>query len=169
MYYINIFFIFSICGFLIENIWNYFFEDETGSGILIGPWTPIYGFSSIIIIIIFNLIYKYIHLPGFIICYLFALIMMIILTIIEYLGGIFIEHYFHKTFWDYSKFTFSYGKYICLEMSLIWAFSSVILAYVIEPLIHQYINNIPTYITIFYLILFIIDNIVTYLNKKVHK
>lgn len=95
--------------------------------------------------------------------------MMIILTLIELIGGIFIEKVFHKTFWDYRKFKFNIGKYIALEVSLIWAFSSVILAYVVIPFLKPYILTIPNYITITFIILFILDNINMYLTGKVNK
>ena len=73
------------------------------------------------------------------------------------------------TFWDYRPFKYNVGKYISLEISLIWAFSSVILAYIVEPIIKPFIKVIPTYITIMFICLFIIDNIVTYAGGKVHK
>lgn len=169
MYYINLFFAFSILGFLIENIWNYFFEDEKGSGILIGPWTPIYGIGSLFIIVVFNFIQKNIHLPGWINCYLLAIVMLISLTLIEFIGGILIEKIFHKTFWDYRKFSLSFGKYISLEISLIWAFSSILLAYIIEPLIHIYLYQIPNYLTILFIFLLVIDILYLCITKKIHK
>ncbi len=48
-------------------------------------------------------------------------------------------------------------------------FSSVILPYIVEPIIKPFIKVIPTYITIMFICLFIIDNIFTYAGGKVHK
>lgn len=168
-YYLNLFFIFSIIGYFIESFWSYICKEKFGSGMLFLPWTPIYGIGVIIIVLVFNFLQKYIHVPGWINCYLLAILMMIMLTIVEYIGGLFIEKVFHKTFWDYRPFKFNFGKYICLEISLIWGFASVIVAYLIIPFIKPYILIIPNYITIMFIIIFIIDNIATYISGKVHK
>ena len=48
MYYLNIFFIFSILGHIIEN----FVYVHVDSGILYGYWTPIYGLGVLLIITI---------------------------------------------------------------------------------------------------------------------
>ena len=95
--------------------------------------------------------------------------MQLFLHGLRYLVKIFIEKVFHKTFWDYRPFKYNVGKYISLEISLIWAFSSVILAYIVEPIMKPFIKGIPTYITVMFICLFIIDNIFTYLGGKVHK
>ena len=168
-YYINIFFIFSMFGYIMECILNFICKEKSGSGILSFPWTPIYGFGSVLILLVYNFIQKNIHILGYQKAILLSISMMIILTLIELIGGIFIEKVFHKTFWDYRKFKFNIGKYIALEVSLIWAFSSVILAYVVIPFLKPYILTIPTYITITFIVLFILDNIHMYLTGKVNK
>lgn len=62
MYYLNTFLIYSILGFLLETAFSIisgiFFE----SGILYGPWTPIYGISMILIIILSNYLFKNLHM-----------------------------------------------------------------------------------------------------------
>ena len=47
MYYINNFFMYSILGHIFESIIYLFCEGE--SGILYGPWTPVYGIGVVII------------------------------------------------------------------------------------------------------------------------
>lgn len=168
-YYINIFFMFSMFGYIMECIFNFICKENPGSGILSLPWTPIYGFGSVLILLVYNFIQKSIHLLGYQKAILLGFSMMIILTIIELIGGIFIEKVFHKVFWDYRKFKFNIGKYISLEVSLIWAFSSVIISYIVIPFLKPYILTIPEYITITFIILFILDNIHMYLTGKVNK
>ena len=168
-YYINIFFIFSMFGYIMECIFNFICKEKPGSGILSLPWTPIYGFGSVLIELVHNFIQKKIYILGYQKAFLLSISMMIILTLIELIGGIFIEKVFHKTFWDYRKFRFNIGKYISLEVSLIWAFSSVILSYVVIPFLKPYILTIPEYITTTFIILFILDNINMYLTGKVNK
>lgn len=168
-YYINIFFIFSMFGYIMECIFNFICKENPGSGILSLPWTPIYGFGSVLILLVYNFIQKSNHLLGYQKAILLGFSMMIILTIIELIGGIFIEKVFHKVLWDYRKFKFNIGKYISLEVSLIWAFSSVIISYIVIPFLKPYILIIPEYITITFIILFILDNIHMYLTGKINK
>lgn len=160
---------FSMFGYIMECIFNFICKENPGSGILSLPWTPIYGFGSVLILLVYNFIQKSIHILGYQKAILLSFSMMIILTIIELIGGIFIEKTFHKVFWDYRKFKFNIGKYISLEVSLIWAFSSVIISYIVIPFLKPYILTIPEYITITFIILFILDNIHMYLTGKINK
>ena len=52
MYYVNIFFVFSLVGFLFENFINIFFNDNFNSGILYGPWTFIYGIGVLLVVVL---------------------------------------------------------------------------------------------------------------------
>ena len=91
--------------------------------------------------------------------------MTIILTLLEWIGGILIEKLFHITFWDYSNYKFHIGKYISLEMSLLWGIGGIILIYLVIPYVCEFIKRIPFFITMFLSSLFIIDVIVTTINK----
>ena len=51
MYYINLFFIYSLLGFLFENFLNIITNATFNSGVLYVPWTFIYGN-------LFNFIFK---------------------------------------------------------------------------------------------------------------
>ena len=98
-----------------------------------------------------------------------VLSLTIILTVLEWIGGILIEKIFHVTFWDYSNFKFHIGKYIALEVSFIWALGSLLVIYVLQPLINKFIFFIPSYVTYILIIIFTIDLIITFSSKKVHK
>ena len=52
LYYINSFLIYSIIGFLLETTLKTFFIKGMNNGILYGPWIPVYGIGSVLIIII---------------------------------------------------------------------------------------------------------------------
>ena len=91
---------------------------------------------------------------------------MIILSIIEAMGGYLIEYLFHTTFWDYSDFKFNIGKYIAVEIAIIWGLCSILLIYFIKPLIDKIISKIPKYLTYTLLILFIIDLVLTLIIKR---
>lgn len=163
MYYINNFLFFSILGHFLESI-IYLFLNNGYSGIMYGPWTPVYGFGIIIII----LIHKYLNktkLTGIKKVISLFLLSMILLTFIEFIGGILIEYLFHKELWSYTNLKFHIGKYIALEISLIWGLCSFIYIYLIKPLTDKIIKRIPYYITICISVFFIIDLFVTVINK----
>lgn len=156
MYYYNIFFLFSILGHFIEN----FFYPSKDSGILFGYWTPIYGVGVVIILIIYKLISKfakkeYLKVPLLFLC------SSIILSISELFAGILIKRLLKVTFWDYSKEKFSIFRYTSLKMALIWGLSSIVLIYLIMPVIDKSINYIPKSITYILITLFCCDFIVS--------
>ena len=158
MYYMNYFFIFSLLGHIIES----FFYASGDGGILYGPYTPVYGIGVCIVVFVTNIINKknikskpfYIFLTGF-----------IILSFIEYIGGILIEKIFKVVFWNYSSMKFHIGNYISLEMALIWGIASLVIAYLIKPFCDKWIKKIPKIITWVLIILFFIDILLTLFTK----
>lgn len=153
MYYINYYFIFSIIGHFLESI---LFNK---SGILLGYWTPIYGIGSIIILFINKKINgKFKPLKLFLLC-------SIILSIIEAIGGELIENIFQITFWDYSNYKFNLGKYISLEISIIWGLASLLLIYILKPITDKIISKIPKYLTFVLIIILFIDIFLTIIIK----
>lgn len=169
MYYINCFFIYSFLGFLLENIISVIKKEKIGSGILYGPWTPIYGTGSILILFISKFIFNILKVKKVFEVLIVLLVITIILTLLEWAGGVLIEKIFHVTFWDYRKFKFNIGKYIALEVSLIWGIGSLLIIYVIQPILNKFIYLIPSYITYLLIVLIIIDIIVVFTRKKTHR
>ena len=165
MYLLNCFFIYSILGFIVEGMFTLIISGHFSSGILYGPWTPIYGFGAILTIIISRKIFKKMHQNKFIETLITFIILMIILTIIEWLGGILIENLFHETLWNYKDYKYNIGKYISLEMSLIWGIISVFVIYFIKPIVDKLENKTPKFITIILIVLFIIDLFTTTVIK----
>ena len=165
MYLLNCFFIYSILGFLLESTFNLIVIHHFKSGILYGPWTPVYGIGAILTIIISNKIFKKLKTTKLKETIIVFLILSVTLTLIEWIGGILIEKFFSITMWNYKKFNFNIGKYISLEMALIWGIISIILIYFIKPLIDKIENKIPKKLTITLSILFIIDLIITTIIK----
>ncbi len=153
----------------MESVLSFIKKKKIGSGILYGPWTPIYGLGSVLILLISKFIFRLLHLTKWLEIAIMLVIMMIILTIIEYLGGILIEKFFHITFWDYRKFKFNIGKYIALEVSIVWGLGSLLVIYVIQPILNKFIYLIPNSITYLLIILMIIDFAVIIIKKKTHK
>lgn len=169
MYYLNCFFIYSFIGFIYENIIEFVRGKKLGSGMLYGPFTPIYGIGALLILVISKFIFNILNLNKVLEVIIIVLSLTIILTVLEWIGGILIEKIFHVTFWDYSNFKFHIGKYVALEVSFIWALGSLLVIYVLQPLINKFIFSIPSYVTYILIIIFTIDLVVTFSSKKVHK
>lgn len=158
VYYSNLFYIFSILGFLIEKIFN----PARDSGILFGCWTPVYGLGVVVTIYIYNQISKKVKTNKIIKLIISFLIGLIVLTTLEYLGGFLLEKFTHITFWDYSKEKLSIGRYTSLKMALIWSISSIFIIYIIKPISEKYVKKIPKIVTYILIVLYIIDSILTF-------
>lgn len=156
MYYIKYFFLTSIFGYVIETTMCKSYE----SGILYGPWTPVYGIGSLIIIYFSDKILKKRNInkiSKFIILFLFC---FFTLSLAELVGGLLIEKLFGYAFWDYTKYRFNIGKYICLEISLIWGLISILFVF-IRPILDRIIKKIPNLLVYLCTIIMIIDIVLT--------
>lgn len=160
-YYINIFFLCSFLGFLVETFLKTFFFHSMNNGILFGPWVPVYGFGAVVIIVIMRTVFNHVKANRFIKLFLTVLLVMILLTVLEFLGGVLIELLFDKVFWDYSNLKFNMGHYIALEMSLLWGVFSILFIYIIKPIEEVIIKKIPKWVTIVVSFIFIIDIFLT--------
>lgn len=161
MYYFYVFFIYSIFGFIFETL---FIKGTFNSGILYGPWTPVYGIGAVVIILIHKFLDKHVKssvLRGILLFFLSALV----LTGLEWLGGMLIEVIFNKVYWSYENLKFNFGHYIALEVSAIWGIVSIILIYLVKPIIDKFIKNFPKWITYILLTLFLLDLVVTLIIK----
>ena len=160
MYYLNNFFFFSLLGYLLEISINIVSNNKIESGFLNIPLTPIYGIGIVIIIKI-NKILDTNNIKKNLKIVLTFIINTIILTLIEYIGGITLEKIFHKSFWNYSSLPFHIGKYISVEISIIWGLSSLIYIYFIKKLSDKIIYLTPKWFSYILLIITIIDIIIT--------
>ncbi len=164
-YYFNCFFVYSILGFLLESF-IYFVNGYSGnSGIFYGPWTPVYGFGAIIIIVVTKLIFQNIKGKRLLKLFSVFLIVTVLLSVIEFLGGNLIEYLFHTVFWDYSSHKYHLGKYVALDMSLLWGAMSVFFIYCIQPWMNKFIRKIPYFVTCILITGFVIDIICTFIFR----
>ena len=166
MYYLNTFLIYSILGFLLETIRSFFVNSKFTSGLMYGPWTPIYGLGIVLVILISNYLFSHLHLSRWVETLITFIIITLVLTLLEWIGGVLIEKIFHVVFWDYSKEAFSIGKYISLSKSLIWGVGSIIFIYVLKPLLEGVIKRVPVPVTVILTLLMLSDLILTFVNKS---
>ena len=91
--------------------------------------------------------------------------MTILLTGLEWLGGILIEFFFGYSFWDYTDMKFNFGKYVCLEFALLWSVMINIFIYVIRPFLDNFFKKIPKFITFLLIVFFITDIALTFIMR----
>lgn len=165
-YYLNYFFIFSIFGHLLESILFEIFDWNLESGFLYGCWTPVYGFGIVLIILVSNYLFKKLKLNKFLEIIIFTIVITLVLTFIEFIGGNLLELIFKKTFWNYSNHKYHFGKYIALDISLIWGLCSILFLYLIKPWMDKIVKKIPKWLTYIFIILFIVDLVFTLIFKS---
>lgn len=163
-YYINIFLIFSIFGFIIETIVKYLFFPSMNNGFLYGPWIPIYGLGTCLIIIVERFVFNRLHINRILKILLLFIISIILLTLIEFIGGNLIELVSGKVFWDYSDYKYNIGHYISLEISILWGFMALVVVYFLQPLSNKIIKKIPSSITYLVLLVLVIDLVISFLK-----
>ena len=150
----NIFLFYSIFGNIFERVMMSFVDKSYVSGFMGTVFTPIYGIA---VLIILN-IHKKIKIKNkFLKIFVEFLIYALVLTIIEFIGGILIEKVFNKVYWNYGKFKYNIGKYVSLESSLLWGVLSISVLYLIHPLYKKLEPYIPRFITVGVSLFFIIN------------
>lgn len=164
-YYLNYFFVFSIIGHLLETILFKIFNWNLESGFLYGYWTPVYGIGAVLILMISKRIFEKVKLNKFVEIIIFLIVITAVLTLTEFIGGNLLEILFKREFWNYSDHKYHFGKYIALDISIVWMICSLILLYLIKPWMDKLINKIPRFVTYIFIILFIVDLIFTLILK----
>ena len=149
----------------METTLKYLFFKHMNNGFLYGPWIPIYGLGSCIIIFIMRLIFNRVKTTRIKKIIIFAIISTLSLTLLEFIGGHLIELITGKVFWDYSKMKYNIGHYISLEISFIWLIMSLTIIYIIKPNIDKIIKKIPSKLTYLVSLFYLIDIIFTIYNK----
>lgn len=168
MIYINYILLYSLIGFLMESVVFKVSHLVRQSGIFYGPYTLVYGFGVLLSILVYELIKKkMVKLNKYLRLFLYFLIFTILLTAIEYIGGHILKLVFDIDMWNYTSHAFHIGKYICLELAIIWGILGTINIYFLYPLIKKLSLKVPKWLTIISLIVFVIDVIFTIINKSI--
>ena len=157
--YILYFLSFSFIGYSWEVILQFIRHHKfIHCGTLLGPWLPIYGWGGILLHFLLNPFKKY---PLLILAFT-----IIICSILEYFASYFMEKIFHARWWDYSNKKFNLNGRICINTMIPFAICGLIMIYVLNPLYFNLISHIITtiinIITIILIIMYTIDNIITF-------
>lgn len=163
MFYINTFFLFSILGYCYEMILH-FLEHHLRTQILMGPWMPIYGIGILITELLNHILSKkYQKWKKVILCFFCSIIL---LTLLEELGGILIEKIFCTKFWNYENIPLSIGPYINILVSFVWGFLAMILEYILLPIFTPFLKKIPKWVSILLILLLSIDLLINGHNQS---
>lgn len=165
MYYINSLFFYSLLGFCLESTVYKIHHSKRHSGIFYGPVTFVYGFGVLSLILLKKYFLDKLHINKILKIILTFLLCWITLTLIEWLGGNILYQIFQINMWNYSKKPFHCGKYICLELSLVWGIFGTIYIYYLKDFFDQFIQLIPKKLTIALLIINSIDLLFVLINK----
>jgi len=127
------FLIASVAGWFCEEIcvylvYGYFYK----RGMLHLTLCPIYGFGACGIYLLLQRVKKI----GW-----FFLLSMLIASGFEYASSVYLEIFFHRNFWSYHGWPFSFDDRISLLSSLFFAVMACIFVYILIPFLRQRIQN----------------------------
>jgi uncharacterized membrane protein len=122
--------VYSFLGWLLESIFISFKQHRlVNRGFLNGPFCPVYGFGALLVLLVLSPLHNY--WPLLLLAGIF------LTTGLEYLTSWLLETLFHARWWDYSKLRFNLHGRITLFHSLGWGALSLVLAYLLDPLLSQ--------------------------------
>ena len=159
-FYINLFFVYAIFGYIMEEVFMKIINNPYNSGVLYGPWTTVYGIAIYIMLIIYYLI-KRLNLSKLKERVIYFFSVTISLSLLEGITGLLIEKTLHKVYWNYDHFKFNIEHYMCLEIALVWGILAYLSVYFVIPRIKNLLNKIPKLITYILLTLYLIDVLIT--------
>lgn len=136
-----LFFVGSVIGWCIELVFRRFFSSSNperkwiNPGFCTGPYLPLYGTGLCILYLIASLEkYSIISNPILNKIMLFAA-MAVLMTVIEYIAGIFCLKVLKVRLWDYSDMWGNIQGIICPLFSLFWAILGALYYFLIHPYI----------------------------------
>ena len=135
-YYVGLFFMLSIFGWLWEGF-LYLFKDDVyvNRGFLTGPWLPSYGMGGIMLELLFH---RWRDRPV-----LTFVSSMLLCTLLEYLTGWYLELTWGVKWWDYSDMPWNLHGRICLVSSLLFGVGGTLLVWVISPRFYSLYRRVP--------------------------
>ena len=147
-----LFWFFSILGWILEII-AFLVTDKkfVNRGFLIGPYCPIYGFGSLIMLVLSP--YKN-HLFT---CFILSLVLC---SVLEYFTSFLMEKLFKIRWWDYSKDAFNINGRICLRNAIAFGALGVIFTRYLNPWYFSIVDGLSyKFLLITTIIVFIITTI----------
>ena len=135
------------------------------SSIFYGPITMVYGFGIVLLLLTKKYFLDKIKINKKKKILLTFITCIIVLTLTEWLGGNIISKIFKIDMWNSTNKKYNFGKYICLELSLIWGLLGTIYIYYIKNITDKIINIFSKKFTYILIIINLIDTIFVFINK----
>ncbi len=161
---ILIFFVFCVTGWVWEVSLHLVADGIfVNRGMLHGPWIPIYGAGSLLIL---TLLYRLRRKP------ILEFTAIVILSgVIEYMTSYYTECLFNgKKWWDYQGYFLNLDGRICAEGLLTFGIGGMILVYLIAPMLDNYLRKMKTQIAVplcvILLSLFMVDQVYSFINPN---
>lgn len=77
---------------------------------------------------------------------------------------------FHKKWWDYTGLFLNIDSYVCFRSVFTFAIGGMLLIYIVEPLIKEFISTkskkITNIISIVFIVIFVIDALLSFLIRN---
>ncbi len=130
--------IYAFAGWVMETIYRSITQRRlVNPGFLAGPFLPIYGFFSIMVIWTSGLLGN--------INWLWQFAWFVFLsTLLEYFAGWYFERFFHLQLWDYHSVPFNLHGRIALPFSLLWGVLGLLFYQIVNPAVQVQVQLIPS-------------------------
>lgn len=165
MYYIKIFLLYSLIGFVYESTLFKIKHSNKYSGIFYGPITAVYGIGVLAIEILNKYFFKKIKTNKYLKYIIEYIVLVVVLTLIEYIGGNVLKIVFDIDMWNYTKQDMNIGKYICIEYALLWGIAGMIYLYIFKKYTDKILEIFSRKTTITCFIIFIFDMLLVLFTK----
>lgn len=139
---ITLFVIGSMLGYIIEVLYKRFISIKkwTNTGLMLGPYLPIYGFGTIILYGLSSVISSRLIVPKPLEVLVVLITFFMLLTLLEFLTGLFLLKKFNLRLWDYSSRRLNVKGLICARYSIYWTILGVSYYYLLHPLFMTLVN-----------------------------
>lgn len=164
---IILFFSFSVLGWMIEVSLKFIdFGRFINRGFFIGPYCPIYGLGSILIILVTQNFRE--HSPA-----LVFLISLLVCGLVEYLVSYFLEVRYHARWWDYSNRPMNLNGRIWIGNLVLFGLGGLAIDRVFEPWIMDGLALMPLVwkqgLALAIVLVMLVDLILSYFVMKLVK
>ena len=146
-FYVCCFFVYCFIGWIYEVIWEFKVGNGfVNRGFLYGPYLPIYGFGVLtLLLLLHKLMKKKIKILGInIMPIIIFLLILFIVSFVEYISSVGMEILFHKRRWDYSYDKFNLNGRISLRNSSLLAIGGFLLLYFVQPILNKVFNKLSS-------------------------
>jgi uncharacterized membrane protein len=163
----------SFVGYIYEFllITFYYKSQFVNQGPLHGPWLFIYGIGGVVVIYALRtVVHRKVRLGKLnIMPVIIALMILLIVAVVEYIGHYILDVFFNLKPWDYSEKFMNINGRICLEDSLRFVVLGMIGMYGIVPLLDRVFSKITkrqnVIMLLIIVVMFVIDIIYSFIIK----